>query len=261
MGQLSGQVAIVTGGNGTVGGAISRALAEAGAHVVVNGRNAEKTGAVTESITAAGHSAETYLGDVTDEGVVRALCADVIGQHGRVDIVVNTVGGGRPLRIVDMTLDTWQAMLDLNARSLFLCAREILPHMTERGYGRILGIGSGGWHGAIGLSSLSSSKAAAIGFVKTLAMEAGPAGITANVLVLGHVNSPGWAKRSQNLLDTLMTQVPTGHLIDPEEIGAAAAFLCSPLARSITGEVIQMTGGMDWTGPQLDFSELLKPGR
>jgi 3-oxoacyl-[acyl-carrier protein] reductase len=228
---------------------------------VVNGRTEEKLQEVVGEIRAAGNKAEAAPADVLDEAAVQALVDGIIQRHGRVDLLVNAVGGGGPSKIADMSFELWQRVMNLNVNSAFLCTRACLPHMTSAKFGRITCIGSGALTGAIGLSNYSTAKAALIGFVKTVALEGAPYGVTANVLVLGHVDSPRWGQRPKEFVDMLMAQVPLGKFIPPDHVAGTIAFLASEDASNITGNVIMETGGMDWVGPTIDLTNMVRrPG-
>src|SRR5437762_13275345 len=126
-----------------------------------------------------------------------------------------------------MSFELWQRVMNLNVNSAFLCTKACLPHMVAANFGRIFCIGSGAFAGAIGLSNYSTAKSALIGFVKTVALEGAPHGVTANVVVLGHVDSPRWGQRPKEFVDMLMAQVPTKGFIKPDHVGGTIAFLSS----------------------------------
>jgi 3-oxoacyl-[acyl-carrier protein] reductase len=263
-GALAGQVALVTGGAGLIGSAISRRLAKEGATVVINGRDRDKAARLAEELRAAGASAEVAIANVRDEDEVRRLVAGILGRRGRLDILVNNAGGvsvagaGQPAYVADTRLEDWRHVLDLNLTAAFLCTRAALPAMAERGYGRIVCISSAGQFGVMGLAHYAAAKAGLIGFTKTVALEYGRQGITANV-VAPHLTESGRPRPA--MAETLLAQVPVPRYGRPEEIAGAVAFLVGPDGGYVSGQVLNVMGGLDWLGPTIDMPRLREAGR
>lgn len=248
---LTGQVAIVTGGAGLVGSAICRRFVAAGATVAIIDRDSQRLDVLASEL---GEQAAGYAGDVLDESWLQATIEEIARSRGRIDILVNGVGGSRSGQIGRLDTANWDFVINLNLKSAFLCTRAVLPHMTKRGYGRIISFGSGANHGTIGLGNYAAAKAGLVGLAQTVTLEAAPSGITANVLILGLVESERVASRRGPLVEQLIAQMPAGRLVRPEEVAGTALFLCSPDAGCITGEAIHLTGGMAWTGPSVVVS-------
>ncbi len=169
--------------------------------------------------------------------------------------MINGVGGSRSGRVADLSVEDWDFVVALNLKSAFLCTRAVLPSMTGRRHGRIVSFGSGANHGSIGLGNYSAAKAGLVGLAQTVTLEAAPFGVTANVLVLGPVQSERLAGRPEPLMERLMAQTPTGRMVRPDEIAGMALFLCGPDGGAISGEAIHLTGGMAWTGPSVIVSK------
>ncbi|MCS6800533.1 MAG: SDR family oxidoreductase [Chloroflexota bacterium] len=258
-GSLQGQVALVTGGAGLIGAAISRRLAREGAAVVINGRDRAKAAQLAAALAAAGGHAEVAIADVRDEAAVSDMVSGILARHGRLDILVNNAGGvrvagaGRPAYVADTRLQDWQQVLDLNLTAAFLCTRAVLPAMVERRYGRIVSISSAGQFGVMGLAHYAAAKAGLIGLTKTVALEYGRLGITANI-VAPHLTESGRPRSA--MAETLLAQQPIPRYGRPEEIAGAVAYLVGPDAAYITGHVMNVMGGLEWLGPTIDMTAL-----
>lgn len=248
---LAGQVAIVTGGAGLVGTAVCRLFAAAGSTVVVIDREEERAHALASEL---GDRVIARPGDVLDEAWVATTVNDIAATHGRIDILINGVGGSRSGQIKDMATEDWDFVINLNLKSAFLCTRAVLPHMMERKHGRIISFGSGANHGTNGLGNYSAAKSGLVGLAQAVTLETASSGVTANVLILGLVQNERVMARPGPLVERLIAQMPTGRLVQPEEVAGTALFLCSPYGGSITGEAIHLTGGMAWTGPTVKVS-------
>lgn len=248
---LEGQVAIVTGGAGLVGTAVCRTFAAAGATVVIVDQEADKA---NNLINELGGKAVARIGTVLDDEWVKATVDDIASTYGRIDILINGVGGSRSGQIKDLSTEDWDFVINLNLKSAFLCARAVLPYMIERRHGRIISFGSGANHGTNGLGNYAAAKSGLVGLAQTITLEAAATGVTANVLILGLVYSERVTGQPSPLAERLLLQTPTGRLVRPEEIAGTALFLCGPYGGSITGEAIHLTGGMAWTGPTISLS-------
>jgi 3-oxoacyl-[acyl-carrier protein] reductase len=262
-GTLDGQVALVTGGAGLIGSAISRRLAREGAIVVINGRDREKAERLAADLIAAGSRAEAAVANVRDEDEVAALIDGIVARHGRIDILVNNAGGvgvagaGQPAYVAETRLEDWRHVLDLNLTAAFLCTRAALPTMVQRRYGRIICISSAGQFGVMGLAHYAAAKAGLVGFTKTVALEYGRFGITANV-VAPHLTESGRPRPA--MAETLLAQVPIPRYGRPDEIAGAVAYLVGQDAGYVTGQVLNVMGGLDWLGPTIDMPALRRLG-
>lgn len=244
---LAGQVALVTGAARGIGAAIARALAAAGADLVVVDRANEDQAALTcAAIADLGRRAVHRRADVTDEAAVADLFETVRRDFGRLDILVNNAGIVRHEDIFSTTLDSWRSVLDSHLTSTFLCSRAAMGLMCGRKRGRIIQISSVVAHqGArYGFVHYATAKAGLLGFTRTLARTAAPHGITVNAIAPGVVDSDMLrATHDAGALEMLAADIPLG-ISTPEEIGAAAVFLAGDGAARITGAVLDVNGGL-----------------
>jgi NAD(P)-dependent dehydrogenase (short-subunit alcohol dehydrogenase family) len=233
---LSGRTALVTGAGQNVGAGIARMLAAQGAKVAVNDFVPERAAAVAEEI---GGVATPF--DVTDLDAVRAAVADL----GPVDILVNNAGNGGvggmvPQSFREMEPSAWDGPVKVNLYGVLNCCKAVVDGMCERGWGRIITIGSGaGTAGVnIGVSPYSAGKGGGIAFTRTLALEVARTGVTANSLALGLMGMPDPTVTAQ-----IAKSIPIGRTGTPEDIGAACVWLASDEAGWVTGQTIQINGG------------------
>jgi NAD(P)-dependent dehydrogenase (short-subunit alcohol dehydrogenase family) len=233
---LSGRTALVTGAGQNVGAGIARMLAAQGAKVAVNDFVPERAAAVAEEI---GGIATPF--DVTDLDAVRAAVADL----GPVDILVNNAGNGGvggmvPQSFREMEPSAWDGPVKVNLYGVLNCCKAVVDGMCERGWGRIITIGSGaGTAGVnIGVSPYSAGKGGGIAFTRTLALEVARTGVTANSLALGLMGMPDPTVTAQ-----IAKSIPIGRTGTPEDIGAACVWLASDEAAWVTGQTIQINGG------------------
>ncbi len=244
--RLDGRVALVTGGGRNIGRAIALALAERGADVAVCVlHHPEQAQAVAAEIEALGRRALPVVADVADPAQVTAMAAYVEERLGPVDILVNNVGVRPKQSVVEMSFDDWDRIIRVNLSSAFYCAKAVLPRMMERRFGRIINIsGRSGFAGQADRAHVVTSKAGMHGLTKALAHEVAPYGITVNTVSPGHIDTVRPAS-SPPVGDpaALVRDIPMGRLGLPEEIAAACAYLASPAAGYVTGQVLHVNGG------------------
>lgn len=252
--ELSGKVALVTGGAKGVGAATAVRLAGLGAAVAVNDLTEEAAGRTVSEIEAAGGRAIAVAADVTDPGSVARMLETMTGQLGGVDILVNNAGGGGATHTFDETsLEVWDATMAMNLRSVFICTKAVVPYMKSRGWGRIVNVASvaGRSRSLTGGPQYAASKAGVIGFTRHVSGELAPFGITVNAVAPSMVATervrakfagmPGEAR------EKIFGSIPVGRWSEPEEVAAAITFLCSPDAGYICGAVLDINGGV-WVG-------------
>ncbi len=245
---LRGKIAVVTGAGSGIGRSSAIALARNGAAVVVNYKDNERGAAETVSeIQAMRGNAVRVQADVTKREDVMRLMAETMDNFGRVDILVNNAGSiVKLMRIEDCTDEVWDAVMDVNLKSAFLCSQAVIPYFKEQRSGRIINISSlaaqlGGRGGSI---PYATAKAALNVFTKGLANELGPYSITVNAIAPGIILTPFHDRFSRpDRLQEVINATPLQRAGSPEEVGGFVAFLASNEAGFITGEVLGIDGG------------------
>ncbi len=244
---------MVTGAANGLGRAIALRLAEEGARVAagdIDGAGLERTVA---DITAAGGRAVAVVGDVTAEESADRLVATAVERFGRLDILVNNVGGSRPARIWEMKVEDWDFVLRLNLRSTFLCTRAAVPPMMKQRFGRIICMSSGAREGTVwtayyqGGSAYSTAKAGIHGFIRDVALELAAYGINVNAVAPGPIDTERAGAMLRNLNETVEyspnRMTPLRRLGQPIEVANTVLFLASDEASYITGHTLSVTGG------------------
>ncbi len=245
----NGRTALVTGCSRGIGRAIALGLAREGFDVVVNdiARQRTELEAVADEIRAMGRQCIALDADVSDRGEVRGMVDAAVAQAGHIDAVVNNAGILIASTVENLREDQWDAVMDVNAKGTFLVVQALLPHMRERGYGRIVNIASiGGKHGAPEQAHYSASKAAVMGFTRVLAQEVGPFGITANCVCPGIiVTDMGRTNLSdQANVDKWVAGTALRRLGQPEDVVGPACFLASDASAFVTGQSLNVCGGI-----------------
>lgn len=243
---LSGKVAVVTGGSRGIGRATALALAGAGASVALLGRDRGKLEESLGLVRAAGGDAATFVCDVREESQVRQAAQDVMQRFGAVHILVNNAGTAIRKNVIDFSLDEWRALTDTNLTGVFLACKYFVPHMRGRGYGRIINLASIMAHvSSTGRGVYSATKHAVAGLTKALALELTDDGITCVAISPGFIatelTAPLRADAARNA--ALMAQTPLKRWGQPEEIAGLALYLCSDQAAFMTGNDVLMDGG------------------
>jgi len=249
---LDGRIAVVTGGARGIGRGISEVLAARGATVTV----ADVDLAEARTVAAELGGAEAMALDVTNEASVRGVVHDVIESFGHLDILVNNAGVSRSIPFVDIDEAEWDRVFDINVKGVYRACRAVVPHMMERRYGKIVNISSMVGKEAIPLFvHYSASKFAVLGITQGLAKEMAPYDVNVNAVCPGVVRTPLWEPLLDQLSETkgisrdeafqeFIAGIPLGRPQDPADIGEVVAFLASDRARNMTGQGINVTGGM-----------------
>jgi NAD(P)-dependent dehydrogenase (short-subunit alcohol dehydrogenase family) len=255
VGELSGRVALVTGGGRGIGRAIALALAQAGADVAVSGRSADVLDETAGAVRSMGRRAATIICDVSERGQVEDMIARVRRDLGDSLILVNNAGIAGSAKLAETTDDMWEAMLRVNATGAFYCMRALIPSMLEAKWGRVVNVASiAARAGAPYIAAYTASKHALLGLTRAVAEEVAARGITVNAVCPGYVDTE-MTDRSAAFITVrtgrseaearkiLEGFSPQKRLMTAEEVAALAAYLCTEAARGINGQAIVLDGG------------------
>ena len=245
MSQLANQVAVVTGAGRGIGRAIALKFAAEGADIACVSRTAENSAKVAGEIRALGRKAWAHAVDVADAKAVTEAGEKILAEAGRVDILVNNAGVTRDGLLMRMSEEDWDTVLDTNLKGAFLFTKVLARAFVKQRSGRIINVTSiVGLIGNAGQCNYASSKAALIGFTKSVARELASRGITVNALAPGFIETDMTAAINEEARKQLTQKIPLSCLGTPEDIAHAALFLASPAARYVTGQVLTVDGGM-----------------
>ncbi|RGS77481.1 3-oxoacyl-[acyl-carrier-protein] reductase [Coprococcus sp. AF21-14LB] len=243
---LTGKIAVVTGAARGIGRAIALALAEEGAEVVINYHHSEERSlAVKEEIEARGGKAAVMQCDVSDYESCERFVSAVAEMYGRIDIWVNNAGITKDQLLMRMSEEAFDEVIETNLKGTFQCMRFVSRVMVKQRCGRIINLSSVvGIAGNAGQVNYAASKAGVIGMTKSAAKELAGRGITVNAVAPGFIETEMTSVLSEKVQEQAKNQIPLGHFGTPEDVASAVVFLASEQAKYITGQVLQVDGGM-----------------
>lgn len=248
--RLNGKRALITGGSRGLGKAMAAALAEAGADLVLNGRDAASLDQAKKELSAYGHRVDLLIGDVGVPAEAERLCRQALDQFGPIPILINNVGGRREnIATEAMPLETWQRLMDLNLTSAFACCKVLGGDMVKRRFGRIINVASicsyivgQNIHGR----HYETAKGALVQLTRCLAADWAPFNVTVNAIAPGGFLTDAnrrWFKEMPELKKTFESRTPMGRMGEPEEIGPLALYLASDASSYMTGSTLILDGG------------------
>jgi 3-oxoacyl-[acyl-carrier protein] reductase len=243
--KFEGRVALVTGASQGIGHACALALAREGATVAVAARNQQKLDALVAEIVSAGGNAAAFVMDVADEERVKVGVKSAVAQFGKIDILVNNAGVTRDQLVMRMKRSDWDAVLNTNLTSAYLCIQQVIGSMLKQRWGRIINISSVfGQMGQVGQANYAASKAGLIGLTMAMAREVASRNITCNAVAPGFIETSMTAALSEEFRQTAVKTIPLGRVGSPEDVASAVRFLASEEAGYITGHVLNVNGGL-----------------
>ncbi len=250
MGKLDGRVAFVTGAGRGIGAATALRLAEDGARVVLADIDPEGCQQVAAEIEQAGSQALAITCNVADREAVEAAVAQGVERFGRLDILVNNAGVLRDNLLFKMSDDDWETVMNVHLKGAFLCSRAAQAHMVQQKYGRIISLSSVSALGNRGQANYSTAKAGLQGLTRTLAIELGPFGVTANAVAPGFIDTEmtrATARRQghdpQQVIEMASKSIPVRRVGQPRDVANVICFLASEESSYVTGQIIYVAGG------------------
>lgn len=242
---LEGQIGLVTGASRGIGKAIAMALCARGARVYLCSRDREALEGVKEEITKRNGQAAVAAMDIRDSQDVARTVKGILDETSRIDILVNNAGYRRDKLLARTGESEWQDVLQTNLSGTFFCMRQVIPAMSRKRHGRVVNITSiVGFTGNVGQANYAAAKAGIVGLTKTAAREYATRGVTVNAVAPGFIETAMASSLEEKYREQIRAQIPMGRLGTPEEVAGTVAFLASPEAGYITGQVLHVNGGL-----------------
>jgi 3-oxoacyl-[acyl-carrier protein] reductase len=243
--KLAGKVALITGAAQGIGKAVALLLARHGADIVVADINLERAEETVKEIQGLGRRAIAMKVDVANLDQVERMVEAILEKFGKIDILVNNAGIARDKLVLRMTEEDWDAVLNINLKGTFHCTKAVVRHMSKQRSGKIVSIASVvGEMGNAGQANYAASKAGVIGFTKTIAREFAQRGINVNAIAPGYIETPMTDALPEKAKEELKRLIPTERLGQPEDVAEAVLFLVSEASSYITGQVLNVNGGI-----------------
>lgn len=242
--RFDGKIAVVTGAAQGIGAAIAKRLYDEGArYVALLDISTERAQAQAKRIDSRRERAGGFACDVADGKSTAEVLEAIEARFGKIDILVNNAGITRDAMFHKMSAEQWDSVIDVNLGSMFNCCKAVVPGMRARKYGKIVNLASVSAFGNIGQTNYGASKGGVIGFTKCLAREMARCGCTVNCIAPSYINTEMLSAVPEQTMQRFLSSIPMGRLGDPEELAAAAAFLCSDDSSFVTGECLVVSGG------------------
>jgi 3-oxoacyl-[acyl-carrier protein] reductase len=243
---LEGKSALVTGGSRGIGRAIALRLAQAGANVAINySTQKESALEVVEEIKQLGVNSLALQADISQTDQVKKMASQLLEEWGRSDILVNNAGIRHDSLLPRMSDETWDEVMAVDLRGVFLCTREFIRSMLRQRWGRVVNISSGiAFTGNIGQANYAAAKAGVLGFTRAMAREVATRNITVNSVLPGYVETDIVSDLTQEMRDLILAHIPMNRFGTPAEIAGMVAFLCTEEASYITGQSLCVDGGI-----------------
>lgn len=247
MKMLENRNAVITGATSGIGKAIAALFLSEGCRVFLVGSSSDKGSKALEELSGGGHKEKVFFhqADVTNYTAVHQMIETILASHGKIDILVNCAGVTRDKLLLKMTEEDWDVVMTTNVKSCYNTCHAAVRSMMKGRDGKIINIGSVvGEIGSAGQANYAASKAALVGFSKSLAKELAPRNIKVNVIAPGYTDTPMTKGLTEEQTKAILGSIPLGRIAQPEEIARAALFLASDMANYITGQVLFVDGGM-----------------
>ncbi len=243
MSNLQGKVALITGSASGMGKKTALRLAEKGAKIVINDIVPEKVEQTVEEFRSKGFDVLGRVADICSGTAVEEMVKAAVDRFGSLDILVNNAGMERAGALRNLSEKDWDITLNVNLKGAFLCSQAVHGYMVEKGWGRIVNIASRAWLGGPGQAPYSSAKAGLVGLTRTLALELGRKGVTANCIAPGLIHTPMWDELPEKNRLAFLAKQPTGKIGEDNDIANAVLFFVDNDASFITGQVFYVCGG------------------